>query len=360
MSKVVLKDGSSMNNYQPPKKKMWWRYLLVWFAGFLSFGLITGIVALILSTSFTSGEVLTMFGVDASSILQPYYQGLSILQLATTLPNLKYETLGDIYKITPMVKELFENTVNPVLEKELHFEYDWDEISIKPFSLPVEAREDDSVDTSEDLSTYLGRAIKEGVYLKDFFDSDLPALINLFLYPKDDYGNYDYNNPYCLMDFISADSSFFDSIMAGVKVSDFIENPTGDPLLDEIGNWSINDFTEENINNLSIGLFVDSSTTDPLMQELSTWTISDLKSGTKMDELTLGLFLDSSSSDPFIQEISTWTVADLKEGNKIDSLTIGLFLDSSSSDPLIQELSTWTISDLKDGSKIDNLHIGLF
>ncbi|MBQ6920496.1 MAG: hypothetical protein IJQ72_01180 [Bacilli bacterium] len=360
MSKVTYKDGKHINYYDPPqkKKKMWWRYLLMWFSGVFSAFLIVGVVALILSTSFTSGEVLTMFGVNVNAVLQPYYQGMSILKLATTLPTLKYETLGDIYKITPMVKDVFESTINPILEKEIHFEYNWEEICTKPFKLPVEAREDGSVDVSEDLPTYLGRAIKEGVYLKDFI-TNAPDLVNLFLYPKDENGDFDYDDPYCLMDFIAADNNFFNNIINSIKIKDVVKNPEGNALLDYIGDWSINDFDNDHINSLSIGLFLDPNSTDPLIKELSTWTVADLKAGTKFNSLSLGLFLDQTSTDPFIQEISTWTVADLKEGSKIDDLAINLFLDQTSTDPIIVKLGELKIKDLKDEDTIKDLFMTL-
>lgn len=361
MSKVTYKDGKHINYYDPPqkKKKMWWRYLLMWFSGVFSAFLIVGVVALILSTSFTSGEVLTMFGVNVNAVLQPYYQGMSILKLATTLPTLKYETLGDIYKITPMVKDVFESTINPILEKEMYFQYDWEEICTKPFKLPVEPREDDSVDPYEDLPSYLGRAIKEGVYLKDFITGDVPTLVDLFLYPKDEHGEFDYDDPYCLMDYISASGDFFNNIINSIKIKDVVKNPEGNALLDYIGDWSINDFDNDHINSLSIGLFLDSNSTDPLIKELSTWTVADLKAGTKFNSLSLGLFLDQSSTDPFIQEISTWTVADLKEGSKIDDLAINLFLDQSSTDPIIVKLGELKIKDLKDEDTIKDLFMTL-
>lgn len=360
MSKVTYKNGKKIDvNNNAPRKKMWWRYLLMWFSGVFSAFLIVGVVALILSTSFTSGEVLTMFGVNVNAVLQPYYQGMSILKLATTLPTLKYETLGDIYKITPMVKDVFESTINPILEKEMYFQYDWEEICTKPFKLPVEAREDHSVDPNEDLPSYLGRAIKEGVYLKDFITGDVPTLVDLFLYPKDEHGEFDYDDPYCLMDYISASGDFFNNIINSIKVKDFIDNPTGDPLLDYIGGWSINDFDDEHINGLSVGLFINPDTTDLLMKELSTWTVADLKAGTKFNSLSLGLFLDQTSTDPFIQEISTWTVADLKEGSKIDDLAINLFLDQTSTDPIIVKLGGLKIKDLKDEDTIKDLFMTL-
>ena len=362
MSKVTFKGGKEVTAPRIQGKHMGWRFFLVWLAGFLSSALVAGIAAIILSTTLTTKETLSLFGVDANTILQPYYQGMSILDLMTSLPTLKYETLGDIYKITPLVKDLIEETVNPVLEKELHFQYVWEEISIKPFELPVAPREDGSVDPNEDLSTYLGRAIKEGVYLKDFFSADnIPPLVNLFLYPKNEQGEFDYDDPYCLMDFINADSEFFDRIMNSIKIKDVISNPDHFPLLEEeggIGGWSINDFTAENIDSLQLGLFIDQGTTDPLMQEISSWSVGDLKQGEKFNDLELGLFI-GESSDPLLEELSTWTVSELKSGDKIDDLTLGLLIGPTS-DPLMEELSTWTVSDVKDGSKINDLTLGLF
>lgn len=363
MSKVTYKDGKNISpNGTVKKRRYWWRYLLVWFSGLVSCVLIIGLVGVIMSTSFTAGQVLGTFGLNVEALLQPYYSGMTILQLATTLPTLKYETLGDIYQITPMVKELILNTINPLLEKELHFSYDWDIISKKPFALPVQEREDHSVDTKEDLSTYIGRAIKEGVYLEDFFTGEsIPTLVNLFLYPKDEYGNYDYNNPYSLNDFITAgDTGLFDTIMNSILVKDFVSNPSGDPLLDYIGDWSIKDFDDEHINAMTLGLFIDQSTTDPLMQEISKWTVADLKEGTKFDSLSLGLFLDGESGDPFIEEMGKYTVGDLKKGDFIDSLKISLFIDPDTTDPFMQEIGKYTIGDLKKGDFIDSLSLGLF
>lgn len=365
MSKVVLKDGSSMNNYQPPKKKMWWRYLLVWIAGFFSFALITGIVALILSTSFTSGEVLTMFGVDANAILQPYYQGLSILQLATTLPNQKYETLGDIYKITPMAKSIIEDTINPILDKELHFGFDWDEISIKPFALPVSSRDDGSVDTDEDLSTYAGRAIKEGVYLCDFINAtSLPALVDLFLYPKDSVtGEFDYEHPYCLMDYISADSDFFNNIIDSVKVKD-ITGTTGNPLIDSddgIGNWGLNDFTDENINGLPLSLFLDPNSTNPLIVKLRTeWTIGSLKNENNFKNLLLSEVINITDSSPkLLKSLAEmgYTIGQLESTNLFTVLTIGDVFDVSGN-RMLEALEDTLLIDLEDEDTIMSLKLG--
>ncbi len=365
MSEVALKDGRDIKNYKPRKKKMWWRYLLMWFTGFLSCVLVIGIVGVLMGTVFKTGQVVGMFGLDANSLLQLDYQNKTILQLIMDLPKQKYETLGDIYKITPMAKSLIEDTVNPVLEKELHFTYNWEVISTKPFKLPAEEREDGSIDTSEDLSTYLGRAIKTGVYLSDFFQTgSIPSIVNLFLYPKDEHGNFDLNSPYCLMDYITAgETGFFDKIMKSVKVKDFIENKDDYPLLREdggIGGWTLDMFTDKNIDGLSLSLFIDEKSTDPLMQELKKWTIGDLKKSDQFDDLSLSLFI-GETDDPIMEKIASWTVGKVKKGISVedfDDISLSAFIGKTT-DPLLSELSKYNVGQLRTGAFVDDLSLGL-
>lgn len=399
MSKVTYK-GAEIAEHKPKKKKYWWRYLLTWFGGFLGAFLVIGAAVAIFGTTVSAKQALNMFGADADAILQPYYQGMSILQLATSLPKLKYETLGDIYQVTPMARSLIEETVNPLLEKELHFTYDWDEISTKPFKLPASPR--DGVDTKEDLGTYIGRAIKEGVYLKDFIKGDnLPRLVNLFLYPKNSDGTYDTAHPYSLSNYINGGDTFFNNMINSIQIKDAITN-SDMPLINDpqgIGDWHLNEFTNAKMNSLPLSLFIDKNATDPLMVELrDNYTVGDLKEGKKFDTLSLGLFIkedptnelttllrtwtigkiktegisindfndlhlssfiDTSkvpeSMKDLMGEISKWQVKDLTSGNKFDELSLGLFLNKNSTDPLIQELSKWNVGSLKDDSNFSNI-----
>ncbi len=335
----------------------------MWFSGVFSAFIIVGLVALIMSTSFTSKEVLTLFGVNVDAVLQPYYQGMSLLNLATTLPTLKYETLGDVYQVTPLARDLVEKTINPVLEKELHFGYDWDEISTKPFKLPVKEREDGSVDPYEDLSTYIGRAIKEGVYLCDFFNSDLPALIDFFLYPKDEYGEFNYDDPYCLMDYINAGSEFFDNIINSIKVKD-ITGVTGIKIIDDengIGNWGLNDFTNENVDTIPLSLLLDPESTNPLIVTLrDSWTVGDLKDESNFEGLLLSDVISITEDSPKILvklvELG-YTIGQLETTNLYTVLTIDDVFDVSDN-KLLDALKDVYLIDLEDEDTILGLHLG--
>ena len=363
MSKVTLKNGKNIGQHIDPPKKMGWRYFLIWFAGFLSAGLIVGIVAIILSTSFSTREIIYMFGGDPNSILQPYYQDMSIIRMVTDVASRKFETLGDVYQITPMVKTMFDEYVNPVLEKELHYTYPWEEISIKPFKTPAEPRIDGSIDPSEDLSTYLGRAIKEGVYLASFVTGDHPNLMNIFLYPKDSSGNFDYDHPYSLMDFIDADSTFFNNIINSIKVKD-VTGTTGVPLIDDedgIGNWGLNEFTDTKINSLPLSLLLDPDSENPLIAKLrDNWTVGDLKDEDNFKNLLLSEVITIDSSSPkMLQKLKDlgYTIGQLESTNLYNVLKIEDVFDVGE-EGLLAALGDKYLYQLEDDNTILGLYVG--
>ena len=365
MSKITYKDGKHIEkNQSAPTKRMGWRYFLMWFSGFISAGLVVGIVAIVLSSSFSAKEILTLFGRDPNELLQPYYQDMSIIRMITDLSQKKFETLGDIYVVTPMAKTLFDDYINPVLEKELHYEYTWEEVSIKPFKTPVEPRADGSIDPNEDLSTYLGRSIKEGVYLANFISGDTPSLLNLFLYPKTELGEFDFDNPYSLMDYISADSDFFDNIIDSIKVKD-LTGETGIPLIDNedgIGNWGLNDFTNENIDNIKLSLFLDNSSTTPLIRTLidDNWVVGDLKDDSKIKGLKLEDVITINDSSPkLLQTLKElgYTIATLESTNLYNVLTIEDVFDTEGN-RFLTAIEGFYLSDLEDENAILGLYLG--
>ena len=358
MAKVTYKGGKDVGPIRRKERRYWWRYLLVFISGMLTTLVVVGVTTAILGSTYRTKELIYMFGGNPDEILQEEYQNLSILELVTTLSTKKFETLGDINSVTPLVKKTLDEQINPVLENELHYQFPWEEISIKPFKLPASDRPD--VDQTESLDVYIGRAIKEGVTLSSFINGDnVPELINLFLYPRDGEGNYDFDHPYTLMDFISADSDFFNNIMNGIRIKDVVEIGT-DPLLNEIGDWKITDFDEEHINNLSLGLFLDSTSTNPLIVTLSSWTISDLKDTTKFDNLLLGdlITIDSNTPKLLIALIDKgYTIGMLQSENLYYVLKIEDVFDTDGS-KFLEAVGGFYLSELEDENTILNLKLG--
>ena len=359
MAKVTYKGGKEVSPVRRKEKRYWWRYLLVFFSGMVATLVVLGLTGVLTATAFTTKEVIYMFGGDPNELLQEDYQNLSILELVSTLATKKFETLGDINSVTPLVKKTLEETINPVLENELHYTYPWEEISVKPFQLPASDRTD--VDQSEDLPTYLGRAIKEGVTLAGFFTGDdIPELVNLFLYPKDEFGNFDTEHPYTLMDFITADSAFFDNIINSIKIKDIITIDPSDAFLSTIGEWGINDFDDEHINSLSLSLFLDSTSTNPLIVTLSSWTIGDLQDPDRFNNILLEdlITVDDNTAPLLIALINKgYTIGDLQTQNLYNVLTIGEVFDTTGN-KFLEAISPFTLGELEDPDTIMGLTLG--
>lgn len=356
MSNVTFKGGKPVSPNRVKRKTYWWKYLLMWFTGFLSAFVITAIVVGIMGVSFTAKELIGMTPLNVNDILQPGYQNYSVLELATTLSTKKFETLGDIYEVTPLPKKLLDEAINPVLKKELHFEYDWEELKTKPFQLPVEERA--GVDTTESIDTYLGRALKEGVTIESFISEDHPDLLNLFLYPRNEDGTYDYEHPYTLADFIYADEDFFTNILNSVKVKDLITINEGDKLLEAIGDWSLQDFTQEQIDKLSIGLFLDTSSEDPLVQTLAAWTIGDLKDTSKFKKLKLYELIKIDESSPkMLITLQNYSIEELEGTNLYEVLTIDDVFNVTGNE-FLTAIKDKTLNDLQDPDTILDLQIG--
>lgn len=359
MSRVTYKGGRPVGPQRVKHKSTWWRYLLMWFTGVVSAFIITGIVLAVLGVSFTAKELAGMAGQDISQILQPGYQNYSVLELVTTLSSKKFETLGDIAEVTPLPEKLLNDTINPMLDKELHFQYNWEELKTKPFKLPVDPRT--GVDTEEDINTYLGRALKEGVTIESFINTEeAHPLLKLFLYPKDEDGNFIYDNPYTLADYINADDEFFNNIIASIKIKDVVDIDPSDRLLNAIGDWSITQLTQDEIDNLEIGLFLDPDSQNPLIFTLSSWTIGMLSNEDNFKNLKLGDLIEVTDTTPkmLITLISKeYTIGMLETTNLYNVLQVQDVFDCDDND-FLNALKEKYLSDLEDPETILKLKLG--
>ena len=356
--KITLKGGKEVGAIRPRKRHMWWRYLLVWFSGILTAGIVTGAAVGITGAVLTTKEVITMFGGNPNDILRDDYQNISIIEMITTLSTKKFETLGDIDKVTPIAKKIFDENINPLLDKELHFQYDWEVLKIKPFEKSTSGRPAEEVDPDETLGEYMGRAIKEGVTLASFFGEEPPQLMKLFLYPKDDQGEFDYDNPYTLSTFINADSDFFDNIVNGIHIKDIVTIEDGDRLLEAIADWSINDFNQENINTLSIGLFLDPDSENPLIQKLSTFTIGELTEE-NLKALKIADLITVSEETPkmllALIELD-YTIGDLESTNLYNVLKVGQVFECEGN-TFLSAIEDKYLADLEDEDTILDLKL---
>ena len=359
MSNYKLKGGKEIKAKQPrARKHMWWRYLLVFLGGMVTTAAIAGAAIGITGAVLTTKEVITMFGGNPNDILREDYQNISMIEMVQNLSTKKFETLGDIDKVTPAIKKVLDETINPTLDKELHFQYNWDELKIKPFEKSTSGRPATEVDPNETLGEYLGRAIKEEVTLASFISGDAPKLIDIFLYPKNDQGEFDYDHPYTLSTYINATSDFFDNIVNSIKIKDVVDIQEGDRLMEEIADWSITDFNQEQINTLSVGLFLDPDSENPLIQKLSTFTIGDLTEE-NLKALKIADIIAVNDDTPKILLAlidMDYTIGDLESTNLYNVLTVEQVFETEGN-TFLTAIKDKYLSDLEDEDTILDLKL---
>ncbi len=348
MSEVTLKDGREIKNYKPRKKKMWWRYLLMWFTGFLSCVLVIGIAGVLMGTVFKTGQVIGMFGLDAESILQPEYQGMTLLQLISSLPSQKFETLGDIDKVTPTIKNALLTNINPALEKEVHYQFKWDEIKTKPFTLNKSSpRSDEEYDHTMSLMEFIPHAMKTGIKIGNFFKKDGKIVANgvlkYIVYPivYDEVNkkyvvneNASEDELVSLQDIIDGGDGYFDKVKKAIVIGDVIDTSTS-PFLQQVATWTLADFNDTNIKQLEIGKLIEGG--GPFIDQIRElgWTIGDLND-TNIKTLQIGkLFTDEEAkNNKLLQTIKAkgWAISDLTDFSNITGLKLEEVIDTTKTD----------------------------
>ena len=351
MGEVTLKNGKKLEQRHEKKKHYWWRYLLTFFGGFLAcIGVIVGGIA-ITGTVIKLKDLVAMTGQDPSTILGDEYQDLTLLQTVMKLSGTKFETLGDINKVTPKVQEAVEVTLNPILKDNLGYEFDWTELSRKPFTVDSSStRPEEEYDKTQSLGDYIPEALESGITLHGLLtaksESEVSKMMSYFLYPtvdldedgvpdKDGEGNiiFDTEHPYSILDIMSSGSGFFDDIIGKIRIGDIIDT-SGSPFLAQMADWTTSNFTDANIKSLQIGLMFseEERNGNPLLKALSEnvpdgdhpWTINDLSNMDNINKLKIGQIIDTTAAgtSEFIKSIANNTIKDLTSAGFVDSLEI--------------------------------------
>lgn len=361
MGEITFKNGKKVQEKRQVKKHYWWRYLLVFLGGFFTcVGVIVGGIA-ITGTVIKTKDLISMTGQDPSTILGDEYQDLTLLQTIMKLSQSKFETLGDINKVTPKIQEAIEVTINPIFKENLGYEFDWNELSRKPFELNASSpRPDEEYDHTQSLKDYIPDALMGGITLHGLLTkggAEPSAMVSYFLYPtvdanedgepdRDEFGKviYDKDHPYSINDIMA--NGFFDGIVKKICIGDIIDT-SGSPFLAQMATWTTSMFTDVNIKGLQIGLmFTDADRAgNPLLQALSQnvpdgdhpWTINDLSNMDNINKLRIGQIINTEGASDFIQSIANNTIADLKTAGFVDSLEIKSVFPSA--DGILKTLS---------------------
>ena len=304
MGEVQLKEGAQFPQQKPKQKAIWWRVLLAFFGGFLCFPLTVVGVGAIFGTVFTTRQVVEMAGANPDDVLGAKYQSQTILQSVLTLINdQKYDTLEDINEISPMVEKLITETINPILEENLHYTLNWDEL--KTVKLNGEG--------SDSIGEYLKEDITTGIHLVDFIEDseDLRGVLKYILYDvvkdengqavQDEDGNVsiDENNPYSIADLLNGGSSFFNRIIDYIKIGDVIEVNSGSPkILQVMSNWRIGNISEK-MNTMKLSALFDEKDLEDnaLIGALGDLTVADLSDSDKLMNAIMDLKLKDIITD---------------------------------------------------------------
>ena len=353
-------NGSVGPNGAPARRKRyWWRYLLFFFGGFFAcIGVIVGGVA-ITGTVLKARDVITMIGQNPDEILGIEYQNQTLLNLIQTLTTKKFETLGDINKVTPMVKKTIDNDLNPILKENLHYELNWEELSIKPFTVnPNSTRPATEYDKNESLGEYIPRALKSGITLASFVDAtgEATGILQYFLYPKNGDA-YDKTHPYSIADFMQ--DNFFQNLIDGLKIGEVIPDIANNPFLAQMADWGINDFTDEKVKSLTLtGLFTDADKeANPLLAKIESWSIADFATiDQKINDFKISEIINTTGAEGLLAAIKDKTIAEIKDPEFINTLKLkDIMPNLTSADGIMYTLAithNYSVGDLKNESSI--------
>ncbi|MBO4668328.1 MAG: hypothetical protein J5666_09445, partial [Bacilli bacterium] len=316
------------------RKHYWWRYLLFVLLGILiGLGSVAG--GIVAAGYIINGSMIEDW--TGQDLLTDEYQGKSIIELITSLSQNQDDltTLGGLAKISPMVDTMVDS-INEMIESQIGFKWSKEELYAVKF---------------EELGDYLINTLKDNATVARMIgaDENSSSIMKLFLFPKNDGGEYDFEHPYTLNDFMS--EGFFDGIIDRMVISDIIEDIDPDnALLNAIKNWGLDDFQNlDKIYGLTITeLMGDIDPDNALLYAIRNWSINDFKDGDKIYSLTVSELLgDIDPDNALLNAIKNWTINDLKDQDKIFGLTIAQLMgDIDPDNNLLNAIKNWTINDL--------------
>lgn len=320
MGEITIKEGAQVPQQKTKQKAIWWRVLLAFFGGFLAFPTLLVGGAAIVGTVFTTRQVVQMAGGNPDDILGAKYQSQTVLQSVMTLLNSqKYDTLEDLNEISPMVEKLITDTINPMLEENIHYTLDWDELKTKQLS----------GDGEDSIGEYLKNDITNGIHLVDFIEAseDLKGVLKYVLYDvvrgedgkpvEDEDGNVtvNENDPYSIADMMNGGSSFFNAIIDYIKIGDVIDVTSESPkILQVMSKWRIGKISDK-MNTMKLNTIFDDSD-NALINAIGDLTVSELtdtdKVMNKVMSLKLGEIITNIEPDTILYSFKDKTMDEIK------------------------------------------------
>ncbi len=358
-----MKNGQNVKPVRNKNKATWWKYLLAFFGGF---GFC--ITAFAIGVAFTGRavrmkDVVSLAGGDPNEYIGVKYQNETIEGMIRSIIGGKFETLGDINEVTPLIKKTLDENINPMLDRELHYQFNWEELKTKPFVLNTSSeRPDEEYDHTISIGDYIPKDMKEHIYLASFVVSsgtnpeDLSGIMKLFLYPYTEVAGekvYDYTSPYSIADIMA--ENFFQNKINSVTIGDVLPSGSSNPFLDQMKNWTLSDFSDAQLRTLKIGLlFSDEMRADnPLLNTIyeQEWTINDLTKS-NIEALKICEILDTTSATGLLAAIKDNTIAEITSSTFINGLLLEDIFTNPTGILKVMADKHYTVGDLNDESKI--------
>lgn len=343
MAEITRKDGGSVAPKREKRKHNGWKYFLMWFVGFISCIVTIGLAVVITGSVIKLKDLVAMTGGDPNEYVGEEFINDTLLSAITKLTTRKFETLGDLNKVSPIIEKTVTETVNPALRDAIGFEFDWNELSIKPFQLDSSSsRPDTEYDHTESITDYIPRAVESGITLYNFFDdpSDIDGLLEYLCYglkeEPEGSGHYviDTDHKNTLYDIMQDPNAFMNNIINAITLGSIVDT-SSNPFLAQMNDYTINDLSDmSKITSLEIGPLFDGNpdaANNPLIQTIITnhWTIDDLCDFDNIMSLKISDVLDVSGSSAFLQAIGNNTFNELTAPGFVDGLLLSdLFPDA--------------------------------
>ena len=363
-----MKNGQNIKPARMKKRSTWWRYLLAFTGGF-GFCIASFAIGIAFAgRAVRMKDIVTLVGGNPDEFIGTKYQNETIEGMIRSLIGGKFETLGDINEVTPLIKKTIEETVNPMLDQELHYQFNWEELKTKPFVLNASSeRPETEYDHTISIGEYIPKDMKEHIYLASFMvsgstdPSTLSGIMKLFLYPYEVVSGskvFDYDSPYSIADIMQ--DGFFENKINEITIGDVLPSGSSNPFLDQMKDWTIGDFSDEQLRTLKIGLlFSESMRNDnPLLNTIyeNDWTINDLTTE-NINGLKISEILDTSSATGLLDAIKNNTIEEITTDGFVNNLLLEDIFTNPTGILEVMVNEHFTVGDLNDETKIMSLTV---
>lgn len=328
VKKLLQQDPKMKKIIKKGKRHYWWRYLLVFFTGFIfCIAAIVG-TAVFAATAITSQQLLTLVGLNPNDVLTEKYQGKTIYEIVADVVTgeVSFNNLKDISELTPAVENLIA-TINVELDKAIGFEFNVDELMTQSW---------------DEIGPYVMSSIQNGIELPTVLGitEDSDKILKYLGYDKE-------GNPRSLGDLMND----FDSIIGEATLEDLIDVGT-EGILYNLRDVHINNMAEEMNNRKLNQIITIDETSVKALQYLGNFGINDLSSA--IDNATIGDLIEVGT-EGILFNISDVHLS--SAANELNTRPLNQIIDiAEDAFPALKYLGNYSVNEMNDA--LENATLG--